>query len=154
VDAGLEVSGDLELLRSSFENVIRNAVRYSPPGSQVGPPSQVGRPSEVGITARRMTSPGRSEECVEVIIYDQGPGVPEKDLTLIFEPFYRVDAARDRAGGGEGLGLAIAARAVALHNGIIEARNHQAGGLVVSVTLPALARGTVAAAQGEATEAA
>ena len=144
VDPGLEVSGDLELLRSSFENVIRNAVRYSPTGSQVG------------ITARRMTSPGRSEECVEVIIYDQGPGVPEKDLTLIFEPFYRVDAARDRAGGGEGLGLAIAARAVALHNGIIEARNHQAGGLVVSVTLLALARGTVAAAavQGEATEAA
>jgi two-component system sensor histidine kinase CpxA len=142
VDPGLTVSGDLELLRSSFENVIRNAVRYSPPGSQVG------------ITARRMTSPGRSEECVEVIIYDQGPGVPEKDLTLIFEPFYRVDAARDRAGGGEGLGLAIAARAVALHNGIIEARNHQAGGLVVSVTLPALARGTLAAAKGEAAEAA
>jgi two-component system, OmpR family, sensor kinase len=129
VDSGLEVSGDPELLRSSFENVIRNAVRYSPPGSQVG------------ITARRMTIPGRSEECVEVIIYDQGPGVPEKDLSLIFEPFYRVDAARDRAGGGEGLGLAIAARAVALHNGMIEARNHQAGGLVVSVTLPALARG-------------
>jgi two-component system, OmpR family, sensor kinase len=129
VDPGLEVSGDPELLRSSFENVIRNAVRYSPPGSQVG------------ITARRMTSPGRSEECVEVIIYDQGPGVPEKDLSLIFEPFYRVDAARDRAGGGEGLGLAIAARAVALHNGMIEARNHQAGGLVVSVTLPAVAPG-------------
>jgi two-component system OmpR family sensor kinase len=148
VDPGLEVSGDLELLRSSFENVIRNAVRYSPQGSQVG------RPSQVGVTARRMTSPGRSEECVEVIIYDQGPGVPEKDITLIFEPFYRVDAARDRAGGGEGLGLAIAARAVALHDGVIEARNHQAGGLVVSVTLPALARGTVAAAQGEATEAA
>ena len=143
VDPGLEVSGDPELLRSSFENVIRNAVRYSPPGSQVG------------ITARRMTRQGRSEECVEVIIYDQGPGVPEKDLTLIFEPFYRVDAARDRAGGGEGLGLAIAARAVALHNGMIEARNLQAGGLAVSVTLPALERGAVAAvAPSEATEAA
>ena len=143
VGAGLEVSGDPELLRSSFENVIRNAVRYSPPGSQVG------------ITARRMASPGQSEECIEVIIYDQGPGVPEKDLTLIFEPFYRVDAARDRAGGGEGLGLAIAARAVALHNGMIEARNHQAGGLVVSVTLPALARSAaVAVAASEAPAAA
>ena len=137
VDAGLEVSGDPELLRSSFENVIRNAVRYSPPGSQVG------------ITARRMASPGQSEECIEVIIYDQGPGVPEKDLSLIFEPFYRVDAARDRAGGGEGLGLAIAARAVALHNGMIEARNHQTGGLVVSVTLPALARANAAVAVAE-----
>jgi signal transduction histidine kinase len=142
VDPGLEVSGDHELLRSSFENIIRNAVRYSPAGSQVG------------ITARRMTSPGRSEEYVEVIVYDQGPGVPEKDLSLIFEPFYRVDAARDRAGGGEGLGLAIAARAVTLHNGMIEARNLQAGGLAVSVTLPALARQTAPAVQSEATQAA
>lgn len=125
---GLEVSGDRELLRSSFENIIRNAVRYSPPGAQVG------------ITARRMKGPTQDEECVEVIVYDQGPGVPEKDLELIFEPFYRVDAARDRAGGGEGLGLAIAARAVALHHGVIEARNLQSGGLVVSVTLPALAQ--------------
>ena len=127
-DAALTVSGDLELLRSSFENIIRNAVRYSPPGSQVG------------ITARRMKGPTTRDECAEVIIYDQGPGVPEKDLALIFEPFYRVDAARDRAGGGEGLGLAIAARAVGLHNGVIEARNLQTGGLVVSVTLPILER--------------
>jgi two-component system sensor histidine kinase CpxA len=142
VDSTLEVSGDPELLRSSFENVIRNAVRYSPPGSQVG------------VTARRMTTPGQSDECVEVIVYDQGPGVPEKDLSLIFEPFYRVDAARDRAGGGEGLGLAIAARAVALHNGMIEARNLQAGGLVVSVTLPALKRGVAPVAQSATPEAA
>jgi two-component system, OmpR family, sensor kinase len=124
-ESGLEVSGDVELLRSSFENIIRNAVRYSPAGAQVG------------ITARRMKTSAQREECVEVTIKDQGPGVPEKDLELIFEPFYRVDAARDRAGGGEGLGLAIAARAVALHGGVIEARNLQTGGLVVSITLPA-----------------
>jgi two-component system, OmpR family, sensor kinase len=126
----LEVSGDQELLRSSFENIIRNAVRYSPSGAQVS------------ITARRVQNAAKREESVEVVISDQGPGVPEKDLKLIFEPFYRVDSARDRAGGGEGLGLAIAARAVALHKGSIEARNLQAGGLVVSVTLPALERGT------------
>jgi len=77
---------------------------------------------------------------VEVIVRDQGPGVPEKDLELIFEPFYRVDAARDRAGGGEGLGLAIAARAVGLHGGVIEARNKKPGGRVGSVLLPALVR--------------
>jgi two-component system sensor histidine kinase CpxA len=121
----LDVSGDLELLRSSFENVIRNAVRYSPPGAQVA------------ITARRTQNPAHTE-CVEVTVRDHGPGVPDKDLKLIFEPFYRVDAARDRAGGGEGLGLAIAARAVDLHHGTIQARNSSAGGLVVSVTLPAL----------------
>jgi two-component system sensor histidine kinase CpxA len=139
---GLAVLGDLELLRSSFENVIRNAVRYSPPGTHVG------------ITARRSQISGTRDESVEVIVYDQGPGVPEKDLELIFEPFYRVDAARDRAGGGEGLGLAIAARAVALHGGVIEARNRQPGGLVVSVMLPALSRPVAVVTQPETTQAA
>ena len=127
----LEVSGDPELLRSSFENIIRNAVRYSPPGTQVQ------------VLARRKSSTNGS---IEVLVSDQGPGVPDKDLTLIFEPFYRVGAARDRAGGGEGLGLAIAARAVALHHGVIEARNQPTGGLAVSVTLPALARAAAAPA--------
>jgi two-component system sensor histidine kinase CpxA len=124
---GLLVSGDPELLRSAFENVIRNAVRFSPAGAMVG------------ITARRMA--GESGDFVEVIVHDHGPGVPEKDLALIFEPFYRVDAARGHGTtGGEGLGLAIAARAVALHGGGIEARNLQIGGLAVSITLPAQAQ--------------
>jgi signal transduction histidine kinase len=133
-DPSLEVSGDPELLRSSFENIIRNAVRYSPPGTQVK------------VLAHRNAKSSTSRDgSVEVLVNDQGPGVPDKDLALIFEPFYRVGAARDRAGGGEGLGLAIAARAVALHHGAIEARNQPTGGLSVSVTLPALARDTAAA---------
>ena len=133
-DPSLEVSGDPELLRSSFENIIRNAVRYSPPGTQVQ------------VLARRNAKSSTSrDESIQVLVNDQGPGVPDKDLALIFEPFYRVGAARDRAGGGEGLGLAIAARAVALHHGAIEARNQPTGGLEVSVTLPALARDTAPA---------
>jgi signal transduction histidine kinase len=118
-EAGLEVAGDPELLRSAFENVIRNAVRYGPAGSAVV------------VTAARGS-------WVEVAVRDHGPGVPEKDLKLIFEPFYRVDAARDRAGGGEGLGLAIAARAIAIHGGSIEAHNVPDGGLEVAMRLPAL----------------
>jgi signal transduction histidine kinase len=119
----LQVNGDFELLRSAMENVIRNAVRYAPPGSRVL------------IEAKRTVGeqPGR----IEVIIRDSGPGVPEKDLELIFEPFYRVDAARNRAVGGDGLGLAIAARAVAIHGGTIEARNMGPGGLAVHLILPA-----------------
>jgi len=117
----LEVMGDREALRSAFENVLRNAVRYSPVGSQL----------QVRAERRAMS--------IEVVIEDQGPGVPEKDLTLIFEPFYRVDASRDRAEGGEGLGLAIAARAIALHHGTIDARNLAATGLAVRIVLPALA---------------
>jgi two-component system, OmpR family, sensor histidine kinase CpxA len=123
----LAVSGDPELLRSAFENVIRNAVRYSPVGTLVA------------VSARRL--PGQPD--VEVAVRDQGPGVPEKDLGLIFEPFYRVEAAREhRSTGGEGLGLAIAARAVTLHGGSIAARNLEGGGLAVTVLLPATARST------------
>jgi len=123
-DAGLEVAGDPELLRSAFENVIRNAVRYGPSGSAVV------------VTAGR-------RDWIEVTVRDHGPGVPEKDLKLIFEPFYRVDAARDRAGGGEGLGLAIAARALVVHGGSIDAHNVPDGGLEVAMRLPALQRRTV-----------
>jgi two-component system sensor histidine kinase CpxA len=118
----LEVTGDREALRSAFENVLRNAVRYSPEGA----------PLPLQVRARRA---GNS---IEVMTEDQGPGVPEKDLARIFEPFYRVDASRDRAEGGEGLGLAIAARAVALHQGTIEARNLAGAGLAVRIVLPAL----------------
>jgi len=124
-DSGLTLRGDPELLRSAFENVIRNAVRYSPSGALIS------------ISARRMSGSDGEREAAEVIVRDHGPGVPDKDLKLIFEPFYRVEAARDhRTGGGEGLGLAIAARAVTLHGGAIEARNAQGGGLAVSITLP------------------
>jgi signal transduction histidine kinase len=114
----LVLSGDRERLRSAFENVIRNAVRYTQPHSQV--------------TVRAL----RGASSVEVTVADHGPGVPEKDLALIFEPFYRVNAARDRSEGGEGLGLAIAARAVALHGGSISARNLENGGLAVQIVLP------------------
>src|SRR6185437_9341659 len=124
-DPELTVCGDEELLRSTFENVTRNAIRYSPSGSQVK------------VEAHRT-----GEASAEVVICDHGPGVPEKDLTLIFEPFYRVGSARDRAGGGEGLGLAIAARAVAVHGGTIRARNLPQGGLAVSIALPLTKPGT------------
>ncbi|MGH8137416.1 MAG: ATP-binding protein, partial [Steroidobacteraceae bacterium] len=100
----------------------------SPPGSQVE------------ITGRRL------EGRIEVVVRDCGPGVPEKDLQRIFEPFYRIDAARNRAMGGDGLGLAIAARAVAIHGGTIEARNLSSIGLAVHIGLPAI---TAEAAQLE-----
>ena len=138
VHGSLRVSGDPELLRSAFENVIRNAVRYSPAGAVVV------------IGARRVAHAQKSDT-VEVAVRDSGPGVPTEDLALIFEPFYRVDAAREHHGaGGEGLGLAIAARALAVHGGTITARNVAGGGFAVVMNLPvidlapALLRGTSA----------
>ena len=124
-DGALWVSGDAELLRSAFENVIRNAVRFSP------------RDAAVEITATRVPGAGADAAAIEISVRDHGPGVPEKDLELIFEPFYRVDAARGHRSGGEGLGLAIAARAVVLHGGSIQGRNRADGGLVMTIRLPA-----------------
>jgi two-component system sensor histidine kinase CpxA len=120
----LRVCGDPELLRSAFENVIRNAVRFSPHGAVVV------------VSGRRVTN-GPSGDTVEIAVHDSGPGVPDKDLGMIFEPFYRVDLARERQGmAGEGLGLAIAARALAVHGGTISAHNMSGGGLAVVVALP------------------
>jgi two-component system sensor histidine kinase CpxA len=58
-------------------------------------------------------------------------------LERIFEPFYRVQEARDRQSGGHGLGLAIAAAAVRRHQGTITARNRKGGGLEFTIRLPA-----------------
>lgn len=112
------VVGDPGLLRSAFENLVRNAVHHTGPGSSV----------EVGLAA--------AGDAVEVTVRDHGHGVPDEDLDRIFEPFARVDETRDRSSGGVGLGLAIAARAIRAHGGAVRAANHPDGGLVVTVRLP------------------
>ena len=117
-NASLVMEGDAELLRRAIENVIRNAIRYAPQGSQV----------EIELTRR-------GHDAI-VSVRDYGPGVPEDATERIFDPFYRVDTDRNRASGGTGLGLAIARRAVHLHGGSIRALN--AGpGLRVIIELPA-----------------
>jgi two-component system sensor histidine kinase CpxA len=112
------VEGDPELLRRAVENVIRNAIRYSPPRE----------PVEVSLARQN----GR----VVVDVRDRGPGVPEESLARIFDAFYRVDSDRNRVSGGIGLGLSIARRAIQLHKGTIRARNAQPG-LEVEMDLPA-----------------
>jgi len=112
------LNGDPELLRRGLENVIRNAVRYTEPGSTVD------------VTLR--TEKDRSIVCVR----DHGPGVPHHALTEIFRPFYRLQDDRGRDTGGVGLGLAIADRAIRFHEGDIAAENAQGGGLAVTITLP------------------
>ena len=114
----LMIQGRPELLRSALDNVLRNAVQHTSAGTAI----------EVGWHA--------VDDEIEITIRDRGPGVAVEVLDRIFEPFYRVEEARDRSSGGVGLGLAIAARAVHAHGGSISAANHPEGGLVVSVRLP------------------
>ena len=74
-------------------------------------------------------------------VRDYGPGVPQSKLPDLFKPFYRVETDRSRiAGGGVGLGLSIAERAIALHEGTIRAQNASPG-LLVEIELPAQAAG-------------
>jgi len=117
--SGLFARGNFELLRRAVDNVIRNAIRFAPAGSDV----------EVST---RIDSVGGAV----VAVRDRGPGVPDGDLDRIFEAFYRVDEARDRASGGIGLGLAITARVMALHGGNATARNAADGGLIVELSFP------------------
>jgi two-component system sensor histidine kinase CpxA len=119
--ADAAVIGDWELLRRGFENVLRNAIRHAPEGSAIEIDSRV------------------LDGSATITVRDHGPGVPEEALTAIFNPFFRVDDDRSRSGGGVGLGLSIARRAIELHEGRIIARN-AAPGLRVFIDLPVEAR--------------
>ena len=110
------LDADPELLRRATENVIRNAVRYSP------------RRSPVEVKLERRAGAAVIE------VRDHGPGVPEEALAKIFEPFYRVVDSGEWSGGA-GLGLSIARRAVELHKGSVSAVNLHPG-LLVRMELP------------------
>jgi two-component system sensor histidine kinase CpxA len=114
----VQVEGDPELLRRAIENVIRNAIRYSPRETAV----------EVSLE--------RSNGKAVVDVRDHGPGVPEEALPHLFDAFYRVETDRNRISGGIGLGLSLARRAIELHKGAIRAKNAQPG-LEVEMELPA-----------------
>jgi two-component system, OmpR family, sensor histidine kinase CpxA len=94
------VEADPDLLRSAVENVVRNATRYTAEGTTV--------------EVRLERQPAGNREAGEIVVRvrDSGPGVPDEALQKIFEPFYRLDDARNRQTGGAGLGLSIADRAI------------------------------------------
>src|SRR5207244_12872134 len=96
-----------ELLHRAIENVVRNAMRYTQEGT------------EVEVRLEQMDEANGPQALIRVS--DQGPGVPEAALDKLFQPFYRLDDARERQTGGVGLGLAIAERAVRLHGGSVRA---------------------------------
>ena len=116
------INGLLELIHSAVENVVRNAVKYTSPETEI-------------LISLAHVSEGDHEYAI-ISVRDHGPGVPPDAVEDIFKPFYRVADARDRESGGTGLGLAITARAVRLHGGDVSASNAEGGGLVVEIWLP------------------
>jgi len=116
-DGGLAVvSGNELLLERAFDNLIGNAIKFSPHGGHV----------ELKVQA----SAGK----VDVSIRDNGPGVPEAEIGSLFRPLFRGSNA-SRA-DGHGLGLAIVQRVVKAHGGDIHAENGEQGGLVIRIQLP------------------
>jgi signal transduction histidine kinase len=115
-DQNVSILGNAELLRRAFENIVKNAIRYTPEGFSV----------DVNLSVQS----GK----VRVEIRDYGPGVPEEHLAKIFQPFFRVDDSRNDSTGGVGLGLAIARRAIGVHHGRLTAVNAHPG-LKVQVEL-------------------
>ena len=79
----------------------------------------------------------REGDRITLTVADRGPGIPEAELSRVFERFYRVDRSRTRDPGGTGLGLAIVRHLIGLHGGTVSAARRDGGGTVVTVTLPA-----------------
>ena len=103
-------------LHDILRNLVENAVHYST------------EDTEIALAARR-------HDALAITVSDSGPGIPDEDLTRVFERFYRVDKSRARP-GGTGLGLAIVKHLVELHGGTVRAANRPTGGAVFTVTIP------------------
>lgn len=112
------LKGSAELLYRAIENVVRNAVKYTPDGTRV----------EIDI--------GTADGWLVLSVCDQGSGVPDEELGLIFEPFFRGSGTQNGNIEGHGLGLAIARRIFEAHGGTVRAFNRETAGLCVVVRLP------------------
>lgn len=109
---------DTDKLTQVIDNIISNALKYSPDGGNI----------RFGVTVQ--------ENLLKVMISDDGMGIPKENVGRIFDRFYRVDRARSRAMGGTGLGLAIAKEMIEAHGGSIWAESEEGVGTTVFFTLP------------------
>jgi len=105
-------------LHDALRNLVENAVAYAPPSTTIE------------LAARR------GDDHAFLTVSDEGPGIPDADLTRVFERFYRVDKARSRESGGTGLGLSIVKHLVEILGGEVRAANRPSGGAVFSIRIP------------------
>ena len=116
--SSLFVEIDTDKLTQVLDNIISNALKYSPDGGEV----------RFGVTV--------SGDHIKVMISDDGMGIPKSNVNRIFDRFYRADRARSRALGGTGLGLAIAKEMIVAHKGSIWAQSEEGKGTTIFFTLP------------------
>ncbi len=115
---GLQAHGDPDQVRLALNNLIANAVAYSPEGSRV------------------TVSTLPHELMVDISVTDQGIGIPASEIDRIFERFYRVDPARHRSTGGTGLGLSIVKHVAASHGGEVMVWSEEGKGSTFTLRLP------------------
>lgn len=113
-----DIEADRAVLQRAFDNLLDNAAKYSDAGTEV----------RLRATVTR--------ERLEVLVTDEGIGIPEADLPRVFEPFFRSDRSRTRSTGGSGLGLVVAQRIVLAHGGEIHLDSVVDRGTTARVTLP------------------
>jgi len=119
------VRADLDRMQQVLWNLLANAVKFTPAGGMI----------DVHLE--------KHDSLAEIRIEDSGPGIPPEFLPRIFERFSQADGSSTRKHGGLGLGLAIVRHLVELHGGTVLAGNHDSGGAVLTVQLPALVGATV-----------
>jgi signal transduction histidine kinase len=115
------VSGDPDALRSAIQNIVGNAVKYSPEGATVD------------VAANRQGT------AVQIRVVDRGLGIDNDDLPHVFKPFYRGRRAVDAQVRGSGVGLSVVRHVIDAHHGTIEIDSRASEGTTVTIVLPAAA---------------
>lgn len=114
-----EVSMDRDQIDQVLDNLVSNAIKYTPEGGSI-----------------YLRAVEKEPQVLEIAVEDTGMGIPNKDLERIFERFYRVDKARSRSMGGTGLGLSIAREIIKAHGGQISLQSEYNQGTTVTFSLP------------------
>jgi two-component system, OmpR family, sensor kinase len=130
----VEVRGDPVRLRQVIDNLLANVRAHTPPGTNA-----TVRVDQQGETA-------------EIVVRDNGPGMPTDEAARVFERFYRADTSRARSLGGSGLGLSIVSAIVTAHGGTVSAKSAPGEGMTVTVRLPVIAEMIESGEQVEALE--
>ena len=117
-----DVNINEELLSSAIENIVRNAVTHTHADTTVD------------VTLEKICN---GDDKIKISVLDHGEGVPNEALPHLFQPFFKVRSKEETGPTSYGIGLAIAQRAVRLHNGEVMAKNAKPGGLIVTIVIPA-----------------
>lgn len=117
-EGSTQIEADPRLLEQAIINLVENAIKYCPDGSEISFVSQ------------------RSKKNVRLTVQDNGPGIPEEDRARVFERFYRVDRGRNSDLGGTGLGLSIVKHIAQAHGGTVCLEESESGGSAFTIELP------------------